>query len=125
MKKAVFSRKAPKAAGPYSIGIQAGNLLFVSGQIPMDSSGKLVEGDVKAKTRQVMENIKAIIEDSGFAMKDIVKASVYATSIQDFPKINEVYAEYFDEEPPARVFVEVSALALGVPVEIDAIAYKD
>lgn len=125
MKKAVFSQNAPKAAGPYSIGIQAGNLLFVSGQIPMDASGKLVEGDVQVKTRQVMDNIKAILQDSGFSMNDIVKASVYATSIEDFPKINEVYAEYFDEVPPARVFVEVSALALGVPVEIDAIAWKE
>jgi len=125
MKKVVFSDKAPVAAGPYSIGMRAGNFLFVSGQIPIDVNGKLVEGDVKVKTRQVMENIKVILEEAGFSMKDLVKASVFATSIQDFPRINEVYGEYFDEEPPARVFVEVSALALGVPVEIEAIAYKD
>ncbi|MBN1333210.1 MAG: reactive intermediate/imine deaminase [Synergistales bacterium] len=125
MKKAVVCPNGPKAAGPYSVGMQAGNFLYVSGQIPMTPEGELVIGDVQEQTRQVMENIKAIVEAAGYTMADIVKANVYATSIADFPKINEIYARYFDKEPPARAFVEVSALALGVPVEIEAIAYKE
>lgn len=125
MKKTVVCPNGPKAAGPYSVGMQAGNFLYVSGQIPMTPEGELVIGDVQEQTRQVMENIKAIVEAAGYTMADIVKANVYATSIADFPKINEIYARYFDKEPPARAFVEVSALALGVPVEIEAIAYKE
>jgi len=125
MKKAVICPNGPKAAGPYSVGMQAGNFLYVSGQIPMTPEGELVIGDVQEQTRQVMENIKAIVEAAGYTMADIVKANVYATSIGDFPKINEIYAQYFGKEPPARAFVEVSALALGVPVEIEAIAYKE
>ncbi len=126
MGKAVQTKNAPEAVGPYSVGIRAGNFLFVSGQIPMDpKTRQILLGDVGEQTKQVMENIKAIVEAAGYEVADIVRATVYATDIKDFSAINNVYATYFQADPPARAFVEVSALAMGIKVEIDAIAYRE
>ena len=124
MKKEVIQTdKAPKALGPYSQAIQAGNLLFLSGQIPIDpATGELVKGDIADKTRRVMENIKAVLESQGLSMEDVVKSTVFLKSINDFPRFNEVYATYFRSAPPARSTVEVSRMARDADIEIEMIA---
>jgi len=125
MKRRISTSLAPQAIGPYSQGIKCGNLLFVSGQIAIDpSTGKLVEGDIKIQTKRVLENIKAIVEAAGGSMKDIVRTTCYLTDISLFKDFNEAYASFFEEDPPARTTIEVSALPRqGALVEIDAIAY--
>ncbi len=125
MRKAVVSTKELKLSGPYSAGIYAGNFLYISGQLPITSEGDLIISGVKAQTKQVMENIKTIIESAKYSMKDIVKVNIYTINIDDLPKINEVYSQYFENEPPARALVGVSALSGGASVEIEAIAYKE
>jgi len=124
MKKEVIQTdKAPKALGPYSQAIQAGNLLFLSGQIPIDpATGELVEGDIADKTRRVMENIKAVLESQGLNMEDVVKSTVFLKNINDFGRFNETYATYFRSAPPARSTVEVSRLARDADIEIEMIA---
>jgi len=124
MRRVIYTPKAPKPVGPYSQGIIAGNYLFVSGQIPIDpETGEVIKGDFKTQVRRVLENIKAIVEASGASMKDVVKVTVYLKDINKFQEFNEVYKEYFKEEPPARSVVEVSNLPKNVEVEIDVIAY--
>jgi len=121
-KKIVTTTSAPAAIGPYSQAVQAGGFLFVSGQIPLiPGSGEVLKGDIASQTKQVMENLKAIITAAGFSLKDVVKCTIYIKSMNDFAKINEVYGSYFDAEPPARATVEVSELPKNVDVEIDAI----
>ena len=124
MKKEVIQTdKAPKALGPYSQAIQAGNLLFLSGQIPIDpATGELVKGDIADKTRRVMENIKAVLESQGLNMEDVVKSTVFLKNINDFGRFNEVYATYFRSAPPARSTVEVSRMAKDADIEIEMIA---
>ncbi|BEP17185.1 RidA family protein [Pyrofollis japonicus] len=123
-KKIVYTDKAPKPVGPYSQGVVAGGWLFVAGQIPIDpETGKLVEGDFEAKVRRVLENVKAIVEAAGGSLRDVVKVTVYLRDISLFDRFNKVYSEYFSEEPPARVVVEVSNLPKGVDLEVEAIAY--
>jgi 2-iminobutanoate/2-iminopropanoate deaminase len=122
-KKVIQTDKAPKALGPYSQAIQAGNLLFLSGQIPIDpATGELVEGDIADKTRRVMENIKAVLESQGLNMEDVVKSTVFLKSINDFGRFNETYATYFRSAPPARSTVEVSRMAKDADIEIEMIA---
>ena len=122
-KKVIQTDKAPKALGPYSQAIQAGNLLFLSGQIPIDpATGELVEGDIADKTRRVMENIKAVLESQGLSMEDVVKSTVFLKSINDFGRFNETYATYFRSAPPARSTVEVSRMAKDADIEIEMIA---
>jgi 2-iminobutanoate/2-iminopropanoate deaminase len=122
-KKVIQTDKAPKALGPYSQAIQAGNLLFLSGQIPIDpATGELVEGDIADKTRRVMENIKAVLESQGLNMEDVVKSTVFLKNINDFGRFNEVYATYFRSAPPARSTVEVSRMAKDADIEIEMIA---
>jgi len=125
MKKVIQTEKAPKPIGPYSQAIQVGNLIFLSGQIPVDPKGELVTGDVKKQTRQVLDNIKGILECQGLGMESVVKATVFLTDIGNFSQMNEVYATYFSSSPPARSTVEVSGLAKNVDVEIEAIAWID
>jgi len=124
MKKEVIQTdKAPKALGPYSQAIQAGNLLFLSGQIPIDpATGELVKGDIADKTRRVMENIKAVLESQGLSMEDVVKSTVFLKNINDFGRFNETYATYFRPAPPARSTVEVSRMARDADIEIEMIA---
>lgn len=122
-KKVIQTDKAPKALGPYSQAIQAGNLLFLSGQIPIDpATGEPVEGDIADKTRRVMENIKAVLESQGLNMEDVVKSTVFLKNINDFGRFNEVYATYFRSAPPARSTVEVSRMAKDADIEIEMIA---
>ena len=123
MKKAVNTSKAPAPIGPYSQAIKNGNTLYVSGQIPLDpSTGELVQGDIQAETRQVMKNLGAILEEAGMSFQHVVKTSIFVKSMEDFAKVNEIYGEYFDEVPPARETVQVSALPKYVGVEISCIA---
>jgi 2-iminobutanoate/2-iminopropanoate deaminase len=122
-KKVIQTDKAPKALGPYSQAIQAGNLLFLSGQIPIDpATGELVAGDIADKTRRVMENIKAVLESQGLGMEDVVKSTVFLKNINDFGRFNETYATYFRSAPPARSTIEVSRMARDADIEIEMIA---
>jgi len=122
---AVETASAPKAIGPYSQAIKAsgsGRLVFVSGQIPLDpKSGVLVEGGIEAQTRRVLDNLKAIVEASGGSLKTVVKTTIFLKDMNDFQKVNEIYASYFTQPFPARATVEVSRLPKDVAVEIDCI----
>ena len=123
-KQIIFTDKAPAPVGPYSQGVVAGGWLFIAGQIPIDpSSGKFVEGSFEDKARRVLENIKAIVEAAGGTLRDVVKVTVYLRDISLFERFNKVYAEYFSDEPPARVVVEVSNLPKGADLEVEDIAY--
>ena len=116
MNKVIHTEKAPAALGPYSQAIEANGMLFVSGQIVSD--------DVKAQTRQSLENVKAIVEAAGYSMKNVVKAGVFIKDMNDFAAINEVYNEYLGDVKPARACVEVARLPKDVKVEIEVIAVK-
>ncbi|RMF57617.1 MAG: RidA family protein [Calditrichaeota bacterium] len=123
-KKAISTSEAPAAIGPYSQAIAAGPFLFVSGQIALDpGTGDLVDGDVRAQTQRVMENIRGVLEAAGSSLDAVVKCTIYLKNLADFGSVNETYARFFTAEPPARATVEVSRLPKGVDVEIDAIAY--
>jgi len=125
-KQAVFTEKAPAAIGPYNQAILHQNTLFVSGQIPIDpSSGKLIEGDRVKETRQCLENIKHILTEAGFGIDQIVKSSIFLTSMDDFTTVNEVYGSFFEDcTAPARETVAVAALPKGAHVEISVIAMR-
>jgi len=123
MKTIIASEKAPKAVGPYSQAVRVGNLIFLSGQIPLDPlSGHLVEGGIQHQTERVLENIQAVLEAVGLTFDNVVKTTVYLKSLTEFVPMNEVYARYFPSDPPARSTVEVARLPRDVSVEIDAIA---
>lgn len=124
-KEVVYSAKAPEPIGPYSQAIKAGNILFVSGQIPIDSStGKIDDGDITSQTNQVMKNLEAILTAAGMTFANVVKCSIFLSDMNDFPKVNEAYGKYFQSEPPARETVQVSRLPKDVNVEISCIAVK-
>ncbi len=125
MKKAVSTQNAPKAIGPYSQAVRAGDFLFVSGQLPIDpATGQMAAGDAAAQAGQSLSNIRAILEASGMGMGDVVKTNVFLKDMGDFAKVNEVYAGFFEGEFPARAAVEVARLPKDALVEIEAIAYK-
>ncbi len=126
MKKVISTENAPKAIGPYSQAIKLDNgLLFISGQTPIvPQTGKVIEGQIVEQTHQALNNIKAIVEEAGYTMKDIVKTTCLLNSMDDFAAMNEIYAQYFTENQPARATYAVEKLPLGVLVEIEAIAYK-
>ncbi|MCX6115999.1 MAG: RidA family protein [Proteobacteria bacterium] len=122
-KQAIQTTNAPGAIGPYSQAIRVGNLLFISGQIPIDpKTGSVVDAGIVAETRQVLENLKAILEASGGTMDDIVKTTIYLKDIAKFSQVNEVYGSYFKQPFPARATIEISKLPKDVNVEIEAIA---
>jgi 2-iminobutanoate/2-iminopropanoate deaminase len=122
-KKVIQTEGAPKAIGPYSQAIQAGNFLFLSGQIPLDpKTGELVKGDIRKQTQQVLENIKGILESQGLSMEDVVKVTIFFKDIGNFSQVNEVYATYFLSSPPARSTVEVVKLPRDADIEIETIA---
>ncbi len=122
-KKVIQTEKAPKAIGPYSQAIQAGNFLFLSGQIPLDpKTGELVKGDIRKQTQQVLENIKGILESQGLGMENVVKSTIFLKDIANFNQVNEVYATYFPSSPPARSTVEVAKLPRDADIEIEALA---
>lgn len=125
MKKVINTSKAPAAIGPYSQAIEVNGTLYVSGQIPfVPETMTVVSDDVKEQTRQSLENIKAILNEAGYSLKDVVKAGVFIKDMNDFAAINEVYAEYLGEVKPARACVEVARLPRDVKVEIEVIAVK-
>lgn len=124
MKKIIHSAQAPEPIGPYSQAVKAGNLLFTSGQIPIDpTTGQMIQGGIAEQTRQVMKNLKAVLNAAGASFADVVKTTVYLSDLTMFTEFNAVYAEYFDEATaPARTTVQVSALPKGSWVEIDLTA---
>jgi len=122
-KKHYESSRAPKPIGPYSQGIAAGGLYFISGQIPLDpNSGMLIEGGIEEQTEQVLKNIFAILSAVKMTAENVVKTTVYLVDLADFPAMNEVYGRYLGKEPPARSTMQVAALPAGARIEIDAIA---
>jgi 2-iminobutanoate/2-iminopropanoate deaminase len=125
MKKIILSPNAPKPIGPYNQAVQAGKFLFVSGQLAIDpKQGKIAATDIIAQTRQVMENIKAILSSADYALNDIVQTTVYLSSMTLFEEFNHEYAKYFDGDFPSRATV-ASELKTGALVEVSIVAYKD
>ncbi len=125
MKKVIHTEKAPKAVGPYSQAIEKNGILFISGQVPIDpATGKIVGGGIKEQTEQVMKNIEAILEEAGYTFEDVVKSTCLLNDMNNFVPMNEVYAKYYSENPPARAAFGVVKLPLGVLVEIETIAMK-
>jgi 2-iminobutanoate/2-iminopropanoate deaminase len=123
MREAVSSSSAPKAIGPYSQAIKAGNLLFVSGQIPTDpATGNLIDGDIATQTHRVFKNIGEILKAAGTSFDAVVRSTVYLQDMNDFAKMNEVYGTYFSSPAPARATVQVARLPKDAKVEIDVIA---
>jgi 2-iminobutanoate/2-iminopropanoate deaminase len=126
VKQAISSPGAPKAIGPYSQAIRAGQLLFLSGQVPLDPvTGQIVDGDIAAQARRVFDNIRAVLEAGGRSFDDVVRTTVFLTDMNDFAAINEVYGQYFKEPYPARATVQVTRLPKDARVEIDLIASYD
>ena len=123
MRTIVFTDRAPRPVGPYSQAIVEGGFVFVSGQGPLNPGlGKYEPSDVRAETRQTLENIRAILEEAGSSLDNVVKVNVYLRDIRDFAAMNEVYASFFREAAPARTTIQAGALPLGISVEIDCIA---
>ena len=126
MKSAVSSPGAPKAIGPYSQAIRTGQLLFLSGQVPIDpTTGQMIEGDIAAQTRRVFANLAAVLEAGGRSFADVVRTTVFLADMNDFAAMNEVYGQYFKEPYPARATVQVARLPKDARVEIDLIASFD
>ncbi|BBD72285.1 endoribonuclease [Sulfodiicoccus acidiphilus] len=124
MKKVVRTTQAPTPIGPYSQAVDVGETLFISGQIPVDpSTNELVRGGIREQTERVMENLKAVLDEAGLALEDVVMTFVYLVDLKDFNDYNEVYGKYF-KQPPARVTVQVSALPRGAKIEVAAIAHR-
>jgi len=123
IRQAISSDGAPKAIGPYSQAIRAGQLLFLSGQVPLDpATGQLVGGDIAAQTRRVMDNLGAVLNAAGLSFADVVRTTIFLADINDFAAVNEVYGSYFSAPAPARATVQVARLPKDARVEIDAVA---
>ena len=121
----VATEQAPKAIGPYSQAIVSGDLIFTSGQIPLDPATQaLVTGDIRAQTERVMENLGAVLQAAGAGFENVVKATIFLADLADFATVNEIYGKRFTKSPPARSTVQVAALPKGARVEIDLIARK-
>jgi 2-iminobutanoate/2-iminopropanoate deaminase len=126
MKEFIKTQNAPQPLGPYSQGIKAGKMLFVSGQGSIDpKTGNMLGEDIAMQTRQTMQNIKAIVEASGFSMSDLVKVSIYLKNASDFQKMNEIYMTFFSENAPTRTTVQTGFVNSSMVIEIDAIAYRE
>ncbi len=124
-KKVIATSKAPEAIGPYSQAIDINGALFVSGQIPIDpETNKLIEGDIKEQTTQVLRNIDAVLSAAGYSRRDVVLCNCLLDNMDNFRAFNEVYSAYFDKDPPARATLEAARLPMGAVVEITAIAMK-
>ncbi len=125
MKKVIHTRNAPAAVGPYSQAVESKGVLFVSGQLGIDpATGSMVEGGIREQTERLLHNLKTILNAAGYNLADVVKCTVYLKDINDFQAMNEVYATFFDEAPPARAAFQVAALPLGALVEIEAVAVR-
>ena len=121
-KKIINTTNAPAAIGPYSQAVQYGDTIYVSGQLPLNPETKKMDDDVSMQTKQSMNNIKAILEEVGSSMENIIRCGIFVTDLGDFATVNEMYASFFEGDYPARATVQVAALPLGAKVEIDAIA---
>ena len=124
MTKVVKTDKAPGAIGPYSQGIDIGNMIFFSGQIPLDPETAVMPEGIEAQTRRALDNVKGLLESQGLTFKNVVKTTVFLDNIDDFTTMNGIYAEYFEEPYPARSAVEVAKLPKGALVEVEVIAVK-
>lgn len=125
MKRIPYTAKGAVAVGPYSHAVEAGNLLFVSGQTPLDSStGKIVDGSIADQTRQVFQNLRAVLDAASLDFGHVIKTTVFLTDLTSFPEMNEVYKEYFDTPYPARSTIGVRELPLGANIEIELIAQR-
>jgi len=118
----ISTNKAPGAIGPYSQAVKSDDYIFCSGQIALSLDGNMVEGGIKEQTKQVLENLEAILEEAGAGLNNIVKSTIYLADINDFADVNEIYGEYFKESPPARATVQVAGLPKSALIEIDVIA---
>lgn len=126
MKQVIQAVAAPKAIGPYSQAIKAGNFIFVSGQLPLDAkTGAMAGSDIATQTEKALENVRAILNAEGYGLADVVKTTVYLKDIQGFAAMNEVYARFFTGDCPARAAFEVARLPKDALVEIEAVAYKE
>lgn len=125
MKKVILTKNAPAPIGPYSQAIMSGNILFCSGQIPIDpNTNQVFTGEIKTQAEMVMKNVEAVLKEAGLGFQNVVKTTIYLTSMADFQTVNEVYGKYFTEVPPARSTVAVAALPKGVNVEVEVLAVK-
>jgi len=123
-KEIILSKKSPATIGPYSPALKVGNLIFASGQIPIDpKTGEMKEGEIESKTRMVLENLKAVLEPYSIGLENVVKTTVFLKDMNNFARVNKVYGEYFKEKFPARSCVEVSRLPRDAEIEIEAIAF--
>jgi 2-iminobutanoate/2-iminopropanoate deaminase len=126
MKQVIQTAAAPKAIGPYSQAIKAGNFIFVSGQLPLDAkTGAMAGNDIATQTEKALENLRAILDAEGYGLADVVKTTVYLKDIQGFAAMNEVYARFFTSDCPARAAFEVARLPKDALVEIEAVAYRE
>lgn len=125
MRKIISTPNAPQAIGPYSQAVITGNMIFISGQVPINpETGKLIEGDIKSQTEQVMKNLNAILSEAGCTFENVVKTTCLLSDIANFKAMNEIYGQYFSKNPPARAAFAVKDLPLGALVEIEAVAAK-
>ncbi len=123
MKKPVQTTKAPAAIGPYSQGIISGNLLFISGQLPLNpENGRLIDGTITEQTEQILKNMSAIVEEAGCRLSNVVKTTIFLKDLKDFNEVNTAYAAFFNDCPPARSTIQVAGLPLDARIEIEAVA---
>jgi 2-iminobutanoate/2-iminopropanoate deaminase len=123
-KEVIISKKAPAAIGPYSPALKVGNLIFASGQIPIDpKTGKMIEGEIEAQARIALDNLKAVLEPYSIGLENVVKTTVFLKDMNNFTRVNKVYGEYFKDKFPARSCIEVSRLPKDAEIEIEAIAF--
>jgi 2-iminobutanoate/2-iminopropanoate deaminase len=122
--KTISTTSAPAAIGPYAQAIEAGNLIFTSGQIPLRPDGTLVEGGIAEQVKQVLANLDAVLKAAGVERKNVVKSTIYLTNLADFETVNAIYGEFFGDHKPARTTIQVAALPKGAQVEIEMIALK-
>jgi 2-iminobutanoate/2-iminopropanoate deaminase len=122
-KDIISTSKAPQAIGPYSQAVRFDNLLFISGQIPLEpESGEIVKGDIKAQTKQILENLKGVLTAGGSSLDNVLRTTIFLTDLEDYADVNEMYTQFFEKSMPARSTVQVSRLPMEVRIEIDAIA---
>ncbi|MGR3292400.1 MAG: RidA family protein [Candidatus Scalindua sp.] len=122
-KNIISTNKAPQAIGPYSQAVRFNNLLFISGQIPIEpKSGEIVKGNIKEQTKQILENLNGILTAGGSSLNNVLRTTIFLTNLEDYTDVNEMYAQFFDKSMPARSTVQVSRLPMDVQIEIDAIA---
>jgi len=124
MKKIISTDKAPKAIGPYSQAIESNNMIFLSGQLPINPQDGSIPQDIKGQTEMVLKNIQSILTQAGLTLENVVKTTVFMTDLTKFSEMNEIYEKYFSSNPPARSTIEVKSLPKGVMIEIECIAVK-